>query len=212
MRIRAGGVVLFILTGLLVAAAPSARATTSRWWSGDLGAVSQGYGCSTFWLEPLASAVGHSCPSSAPRWHAGIDIGLPCGTSLTAPVAVTVVSIGEGGTTTQGPGPDYPRLRLPNGRSVLLAHSHATTAARTALATGATVPAGTWLHVKLHRRPQTGPGTARGATHRAVGVVGREVSEPLPHVPLRGREGDARPRASSQPPSPNKSVVKRCAC
>jgi chitodextrinase len=99
-------------------------------------------------MEPLASTVGHTCPASAPRWHEGIDISLPCatgGTPLSAPVPVTVVSIGEGGSATGGLGPNYPRLRLPDGRSVLLGHSSATAAARNALTNGSTVPAGTIL-------------------------------------------------------------------
>ena len=56
---------LLALLGVAAAlafSAESASATTSSWWVGDLGHVSQPYGCTTEGFEPLATSLGRTCP------------------------------------------------------------------------------------------------------------------------------------------------------
>src|SRR6266496_1799969 len=104
---------LLAMLGIQIIVPQAAMALTVGWWSGDA-PVTQEYGCTTFSGEPRDSR----CPPSAPYFHAGLDIGLNCGTPLYAARAGTVVSIG--GESYYGN--YYPRIRMDDGHDVILAH------------------------------------------------------------------------------------------
>ncbi|MCU1454603.1 MAG: hypothetical protein JWN46_2749 [Acidimicrobiales bacterium] len=150
---------LMVATVVVLAAPTAAQASplpimhwgwnqSSTWWSGSI-QVSQGYGCTYVPHEPYPPSWKGSCPSSAPRFHSGIDIGMGCNTTIVTPVPVVVVAIGgitatgarysggiDGGAGS-GFGPYYPTLRLPDGHDVILGHVNKTLATR-----GQTVAAG----------------------------------------------------------------------
>jgi hypothetical protein len=113
---------LFPLTLVLSQSAATASAPRLSTWFAGSPAITQNYGCTSFSVEALA-APAHTCPSSARYWHTGVDIGLKCGTPIYAPVRVTVVSIGAGGTATTGTGPYYPQVQLVDGTTVILGHA-----------------------------------------------------------------------------------------
>jgi Peptidase family M23/Domain of unknown function (DUF4214) len=123
-RITKIAIVLMMATTLAAAFPQIASAQTSAWWVGGR-PITQGYGCTSYYKEPLASKLGHACPNSAPYWHTGIDIGFggACGTPLYAAEPVRVDAIGgpDGGTS-KGFGPYYPTLRLPDGHDMILGH------------------------------------------------------------------------------------------
>src|SRR5262245_38075597 len=98
--------ILLGMLGIQVIAPQAALALTSGWWQGNP-PVTQEYGCTTFSGEPRDSR----CPPSAPYFHAGLDIGMTCGTPLYAARAGTVVSIG--GESYYGA--YYPRIRMDDG-------------------------------------------------------------------------------------------------
>jgi Peptidase family M23 len=92
-----------------------ARAQTSGWWSGDY-PVTQRFGCTSFSGEPWDSG----CSPPTPYFHAGVDIGLPCGTHLYAPVGATVISVGGSESYY---GPYYPTIRMDgDNHDIILAH------------------------------------------------------------------------------------------
>jgi hypothetical protein len=103
------------------------RYVTSGWFTGTV-CVTQEYGCTDVRQEAPAPRWRH-CPPDLPRWHRGVDLALNCGTQLHTPVTVTDVWIGEDrkrNNRDSGFGPYYPRLLLPDGASVVLAHAERT--------------------------------------------------------------------------------------
>ena len=155
-----------------------AGAQTSGWFVGNV-RITQGYGCTPVKVEADAP-VGAHCSPWARKWHQGVDLALPCGTPLYAPAAVTVVSIGEGGTPTVGPGPSYPTVRFADGTMVVLGH------ARSLVGVGAVVPAGgvialsggsagsgasTGCHLHFEVHPTGGGGFGSGTDINPMGVL-----------------------------------------
>jgi hypothetical protein len=60
----------------------------SGWWVGDY-PIDQEYGCTDFQDEPF-----NPNHPECPHWHDGIDVGIPCGRFIVAPMAGTVVQVG----------------------------------------------------------------------------------------------------------------------
>jgi hypothetical protein len=58
--------------------------TTTAWWPGNF-EVTQGWGPSSYSGEPEGHGYTH--------WHAGADIGVPCGTLITLPVEIPTASV-----------------------------------------------------------------------------------------------------------------------
>jgi hypothetical protein len=100
-----------------LASPAEARTSTGSWWW-TAPQVTLEYGCTTYEYELVQDS--RHCPATAPRFHQGIDLGLPCGTPIMAPVdGIVIESVG---VVDKWAGQYAPTLRLPDGYHVLLAH------------------------------------------------------------------------------------------
>jgi murein DD-endopeptidase MepM/ murein hydrolase activator NlpD len=111
-RVQKVFVAIAVLSTVYVASPlPTAFAVTSGWWSGS-SSVSQGYGPTSFTVEPAGHGYAH--------WHAGIDVTMACGTALATPYWGTVVNNTD--SQPNGYGSYYKTLRLDDGHDVILGH------------------------------------------------------------------------------------------